>query len=124
MLALVALLSACVVVSEYAPHSTPIEVGGSVESIIATDCGLDNAVFDIDGSLWVPTDLAEEDREGVPDGFQADNDTGTLTLRSEEEAEYRSSEGRVIELTRLSGNLRVQDCLYLPEPSAPFRTQS
>jgi hypothetical protein len=113
-LALVLLLSACVVVSEYAPHSTPIEVGGSVEWIIATDCGLDNAVFDIDGSLWVPSDLAEEDQEGVPEGFQSDNDTGTLTLRSENGAEYRSSQGRVIELNRLVGNLRVQDCVYAP----------
>lgn len=110
LLAAMALVSACTLSREYAPHSRPIEVGGSVESIVATDCGLDSAVFDIDGSLWIPTLYSDGDREGVPDGFNADNDPGTLTLVSEAEAEYRSSEGRVIPLTRVPGNLVVHDC--------------
>jgi hypothetical protein len=106
-------LAACVS-TEYAPHSEPIEVGESVEQIVATDCGLDNMVFDIDGSLWVPTVITEGDREGVPAGFEPDNDTGRLTLVSEDEAEHRSSQGRVVTLRRLSGNLVVRDCLPAP----------
>ena len=109
-LTVIVVLAACVS-SEYAPHSDPIEVGHSVRQIVATECGLDNAVFDIDGSLWVPTVISAEDREGVPAGFEADNDNGLLTLVSEDEAEYRSSQGRVVTLRRLSGNLVVQDCL-------------
>jgi hypothetical protein len=107
--ALTLLLAACTYSAEVVPHSSPVEVGDSTRGEASVRCGLDNAVFDLDGSLWVPSTIPEEDREGIPEGF-AENDVGTLTLVSEDEAEYRSSKGRVIRLTRLSGNFEVNSC--------------
>jgi hypothetical protein len=88
------LLAACTYSAEHAPLSSPAEVGVPVTSEVDVHCGLDNAVFDQDGSLWVPTTIQEEDREGVPEGF-AYYDRGTVTLVSKGEAQYRSSKGRV-----------------------------
>jgi hypothetical protein len=100
----------CTYSSVYAPLSSPAAVGDWVEYIVSTSCGLDWMSFDIDGSLWVPVSIDPADREGTPAGFAPDNDVGTLTFISEETAEYRSSQGRVIPLKRLPGNFEVQDC--------------
>ena len=78
LLGLSILLTGCVFSSENAPHSTNVPVGTSEQWIISTECGLDEAVFDIDGSLWMPTDLADADRDGPPDGFDPENDVGVL----------------------------------------------
>ena len=110
LLGLSILLTGCVFSSENAPHSTNVPVGTSEQWIISTECGLDEAVFDIDGSLWVPTNLAAADRQGPPDGFDPDNDVGVLTLTSEDQAVYRSSLGRSIPLVRLPGNFVIHEC--------------
>jgi hypothetical protein len=108
-IALTLLLAACTYSAEHAPLSSPSEVGVSVTWEVDVHCGLDNALFDLDGSLWVPTTIQERDREGVPEGFGY-YDTGTLTLVSEGEAQYRSSKGRVISLTRFVGNFVTSSC--------------
>jgi len=99
----------CDVVSVYAPHSSRARVGSSVEEIVNTDCGLDGMSFDIDGSLWVPTTIDPAERAGTPPGFAPDQDIGTLTLASADQAQYRTSLGRVVPLTRLPGEFRVAD---------------
>ena len=104
------LLGACSYSDTYGPVTEPAEVGVEAELIVATDCGLDNMVFDHDGSLWVPAAIDDRERHGTPDGFETDNDSGAIVLVSEDEAEYRSSLGRVIELTRLEGNLVTSGC--------------
>lgn len=46
------LLGACAYSATYGPHTSPAEIGVEAELIVASDCGLDNMVFDHDGSLW------------------------------------------------------------------------
>jgi hypothetical protein len=104
------LAQACTYSSVYAPHPSPAQIGESVAYTVGTRCGLDSMAFDIDGSLWVPVSIEAADREGTPAGFARDDDVGTLTLVSDEAAEYRSSGGRVIQLRRLAGNFEAQDC--------------
>jgi hypothetical protein len=107
-IALALACSACTYSSEVAPHSGPADTGVPVEWIINTSCGLDRAVFDLDGSIWTPSNIGPGDREGTAVGD--DNDIGTLTLISEVRAEYRTSQGRVIQLRRLPGDLVRNDC--------------
>ena len=103
------LLAACTYSADHVPLSSPAEVGDHITWEVDVHCGLDNAVFDLDGSLWVPTTIQERDREGVPEGFGY-YDTGTLTLVSEGVAQYRSSKGRVIPLTRFAGSFVTNSC--------------
>src|SRR5258705_4699597 len=91
--ALVLALSACHYSSTNAPHSGAAKVGVPVEWIINTSCGLDWAVYDLDGSLWSPIDIDAGDRNGTAAGD--DNDAGTLTLISKDRAEFRTSQERV-----------------------------
>ena len=102
-------VAGCHSTSEYAPHSSPVEVGVPVEWIVYSGCGLSFTYFDLDGSLWLPETIGPEDQTGTPAGFEADNDTGTLTLVSKEAANYRSSGGRVIALKRMPGNVVLSD---------------
>jgi hypothetical protein len=104
------LTTACHFSSEYEAHSSPAQVGVPIEFTVFTDCGLDWMAFDIDGSLWVAKTIDPADRIGTPSGFASDNDAGTLTLLSKDLAEYHTSMGRVVPLTRLPGNFVVDDC--------------
>jgi len=108
LLALAVAVSACHWSSTDAPHSGPAEIGVPVEWIINTSCGLDWAVYDLDGSLWSPTGIEAGDRNGTAAGD--DNDVGTLTLISKDRAEYRTSLGRVVPLARLPGDFTRDDC--------------
>ena len=108
--ALALLLGTCSWSSEDAPHTGPAEVGVEAELIVSSDCGIDNMVFDHDGSLWNPTVIKDSERQGTPEGFESDNDVGTIVLISEDEAEYRSSHGRVVKPSRLPGHLVITDC--------------
>jgi hypothetical protein len=92
------------------PHSSPAGAGDTVSYTVYTTCGLDAMAFDIDGSLWVPATIDPADRPGTPSGFAGPDDVGTLTLVSDQAAEYRSSRGRVISLRRLSGNFESEGC--------------
>jgi hypothetical protein len=103
------LMAACTYSAIEIPHSSAGEVGVPIRGEASVRCGLDNAVFDLDGSLWVPATIPDADREGIPEGF-TEYDVGTLTLLSDDEAEYRSSKGRVIPLTRLGGTFEVNSC--------------
>ena len=84
----VLLTTACHFSSEYEAHSSPAKIGVPIEFIVSTDCGLDWMAFDIDGSLWVAKTIDPADRVGTPSGFASDNDVGSLTLLSEDLAEY------------------------------------
>lgn len=109
VLVLALAVSACTYSSTYEPHSGPAETGVPVEWIINTSCGLDWAVYDLDGSLWSPIDIKAGDQEGTVVGGD-DNDTGTLMLISNDRAEYRTSQGRVVALARLPGDYTRDDC--------------
>ena len=108
-LAFVLAVAACGFSSTYEPHSGAAEVGVPVDWTINTACGLDWAVFDLDGSLWSPIDMEAGDRNGTAAGGDS-IDVGTLTLLSNDRAEYRTSQGRVVALARLPGEFTRNDC--------------
>lgn len=110
-IALAALLfAACSYASVYESVTSEAEVGVPAEQIVASDCGLDGMAFDHDGSMWVATAISDSERSGTPPGFTPENDVGTIVLLSEDEAAYTSSQGRVVPLTRLPGELRIDGC--------------
>jgi hypothetical protein len=106
-LALAALVAACTFVSVVTPTSESASVGTSAPYTVYVECGLRHSVFDLDGSLWVPTGVTNEDVTTTPSGFLAPDDTGILSLVAPDKAQYRSSQGRVIELVRHAGNLEI-----------------
>ena len=87
------------------PSSGEAEVG--VKYAYDTSlCGL-TYDLDFDGSFWEPVDrLSNEDQ---PDFF-INPDQGSITLISEQEATYESSEGQTVELQRLDGPVVQRGC--------------
>ena len=106
-LALAVLVAACTFVSVVTPKSGPASVGSSAPYTVYVGCGLRQSLFDLDGSLWVPIGVSNEDFTKTPSGFVGPDDAGTLSLVAPDKAEYRSSQGRVIELVRHAGNLEI-----------------
>lgn len=98
----------CTFSSVATPHSTPAIVGESIAWSIYTECGLKYSIFDLDGSLWVPVDVGPEEMERTPSGLARPDDAGTLTLLSQDRAEYRSYTGRSLILARHSGDLMLE----------------
>jgi hypothetical protein len=107
LLALMTLLVACTYVSIETPKSQRTSIGASVEYTVYVGCGLRQSLFDLDGSLWVPVGVTDDDLTRVPTGFQAPDDAGILTLVTRDRAQYESSQGRTIELTRHEGSLEI-----------------
>ena len=95
------------VVSVVTPESGPASVGSSAPYTVYVGCGFRQSVFDLDGSLWVPIGVSNEDLTKTPSGFVGPDDAGTLSLVAPDKVEYRSSQGRVIELVRHAGDLEI-----------------
>jgi hypothetical protein len=100
----------CAWTSVYASVTGPAQVGAPAELIVFSDCGLDNMVFDHDGSLWAPIAISESERSDTPEGFTPHNDVGAMVLLADGTAEYRSSLGRIVPLNRLPGELVLKGC--------------
>jgi hypothetical protein len=81
--------------------SAPVEMG--VEYQYTTGhCGL-SFLVDFDGSFWIP-----EDVPGDGPKYYYNEDEGTMTLVSEDEALYLSSDSQETTLTRHVGSITVK----------------
>jgi hypothetical protein len=107
----------CTYSSVETAHSMPATVGESITWSIYTECGLKYSIFDLDGSLWVPVDVSPEEMERTPSGLARPDDAGTLTLISEDRAEYRSYTGRSFTLARHAGDLTLEGGCTSPNRS-------
>ncbi len=87
------------------PSSAQVEEG--VEYVYETGhCGL-TYELDFDGSFWEP---AVEPGNEEPPSFFINQDEGTITLVSENEARYEGSTGETVELRRLHGPIVLPGC--------------
>lgn len=87
------------------PSSAQVEEG--VEYVYETGhCGL-TYELDFDGSFWEP---AVEPGNEEPPSFFINQDAGTITLVSEDEARYEASTGETVELRRLHGPIVLPGC--------------
>lgn len=98
----------CTFSSVATAHSGAASVREPIAWSIYTECGLKYSIFDLDGSLWIAVDVNPEEMERTPAGLARPDDAGTLTLLSEDRAEYRSYKGRSFTLIRHSGDLTLE----------------
>lgn len=78
----------------YWPNSSPVEPGVRYTMTVGTHCGF--GPIDFDGSFWEPDPSANTNNLDDPE------DTGVITLESEERAIYLTSKGIDIGLTRMT----------------------
>lgn len=87
------------------PGSTEAEVGVRY-AYDTSPCGL-TFDLDFDGSFWEPVDQSPQDEEP---SFFINPDRGSITLISNTEARYESSDGQTVELRRLPGPVIQKGC--------------
>jgi hypothetical protein len=87
------------------PNSGQAETGVKY-AYDTSHCGLAYDL-DFDGSFWEPVDPAPGDAQ--PDFF-INPDQGSITLASEEEAVYESSDGQTVKLRRIDGPVVQRGC--------------
>jgi hypothetical protein len=109
VLAAVTTSAGCVAwLTPYAPlEAGSAQIGATYRYTLFTHCGLDLVPIEFDGSEW----RIEGDPGGAnpPSGFGNPEDEGTVTLSSDDEGTYTSSEG--VERTI------VREGLIQPKPS-------
>jgi hypothetical protein len=92
--------------SRYFPRSGRASLGVSYQFQLYTHCGLDwPQAMDFDGSFWDPIGPgpASDGNGNPPVGFGNPIDRGTITLISPALAQYRSSNGTVMQWRRHPG---------------------
>ena len=94
------------------PQSSPIPIGSTVELALWTHCGLDQALIDFAGTLWVPLGVPRGNGGVIaPPALVADpQDAGTITLLSAVTATYEAQTGNVILLRAVRGPRDVRAC--------------
>ncbi len=94
------------------PVSGKVEEGVDYRYTLSTHCGLDRHI-DFDGSLWDFSGPGTVDGgiESAPAGFNNPFDHGTMRLVSDDDAEFRSEQGLIVEYNRREGGKHIEMCM-------------
>ena len=98
--------------ANFFPNSGLVEQGKTYRFTLSTHCGLDGVV-DFNGRLWDYSGPGNPDdgNNNPPLGFDNPSDHGTMTLVSQDVAEYESSQGVVIRYERREKPKEVPMCM-------------